>query len=1055
MARYFIDRPILAWVISIIVMLAGVLAIVQLPVSMYPTIAPPTISISANYPGASAKVVENSVTQIVEQNMKGLDGLLYMSANSAANGNASITLTFDSGTDPDIAQVQVQNKLQLSMPLLPQEVQRQGVNVSKSVSGGFMQVLAFVSEDGSMTREDIGDYVASSLVDPLSRIPGVGNIQAFGSRYAMRIWLDPGKLETYGLTATEVIAAINAQNAQVAVGQLGGAPSVRGQQLNATISAQDRLQTPEQFRAIVVRSRDDGSALRLADVARVEMGAENYEFTTNFNGQPATGVAIALATGANALDVAKRVEAELARLAPYFPPGLKSVVAQDTTPFVRVSIEGVIKTLLEAILLVFVVMYLFLQNFRATLIPTIAVPVVLLGTFAVLYAAGFTINMLTMFAMVLAIGLLVDDAIVVVENVERIMSEEGLSPREAARKSMDQITGALVGIGLVLSAVFVPMAFMGGSTGVIYRQFSVTVVAAMTLSVLVAIILTPALCASLLKPIDKDHRAPRKGFFGWFNRSFDNASGKYQRGVKGMLGRGKRFMAIFAALGAVMLFLFMRLPTAFLPAEDQGTMYAIVQTPVGATQERTMKSIAAIERHFLENEKDVVQSVFGIQGFSFGGSGQNAGLAFIKLKDWSEREDDEASVTAVAARAMGVFSQVKDAVIFAVAPPAVSELGTSTGFTFFLKDNAGLGHEALLEARNQLIGAAGQSKLLTKVRPNGQEDTPELRIDIDPHKAGALGLALGDVNTTLATAWGGQYIDDFIDRGRVKRVFMQADAPFRMTPDDFLNWSVRNGEGRMVPFSSFATSRWQYGSPRLERFNGVPAMEIQGEGAAGVSSGDAMVEIEKLATKLPAGFGIEWSGMSYQERQAGSQTMLLYALSLLIVFLCLAGLYESWTVPTAVLMVAPLGILGAVLANTLMGMQRDVYFQVAMLTTVGLTSKNAILIVEFAKANLDSGMDLIEATMHAVRDRLRPIIMTSLAFGLGVLPLAIASGAGSGAQRAIGTGVLGGMLVGTLLGVFFIPLFFVVVQRLLGGARRKKKNDAVPSQAPAGDPSHG
>ena len=1051
MARYFIDRPVLAWVISIIIMLAGVFAIVQLPVSMYPTIAPPTVSISATYPGASAKVVENSVTQIVEQNMKGLDGLLYMSASSAANGSASVTLTFDSGTDPDIAQVQVQNKLQLAMPLLPQEVQRQGVNVSKAASGGFMQVLAFVSEDDSMSREDIGDYVASTLVDPLSRIPGVGNIQTFGSRYAMRIWLDPGKLETYQLTVAEITAAINAQNAQVAVGQLGGVPSVQGQQLNATISAQDRLQTPEQFRTIMIRSRADGSVLTLADVARVEMGAENYEFTTNFNGKPATGMAIALATGANALDVSKDVEAELARLAPYFPPGLKSVVAQDTTPFVRVSIESVIKTLLEAILLVFLVMYLFLQNFRATLIPTIAVPVVLLGTFAVLYLAGYTVNMLTMFAMVLAIGLLVDDAIVVVENVERIMSEEGLSPREAARKSMDQITGALVGIGLVLSAVFVPMAFMGGSTGVIYRQFSVTVVAAMTLSVLVAIILTPALCASLLKPVARDHHAPKKGFFGWFNRSFDSASGKYQRGVKGMLGRGKRFMAIFVALGAVMLFLFMRLPTAFLPAEDQGTLYAIVQTPVGATQERTIKAIAAVERHFLDNEKDVVQSVFGIQGFSFGGSGQNAGLAFIKLKDWSERSAQEASVDAIAARAMGVFGQYKDAIIYAVAPPAISELGTSTGFTFYLKDNAGLGHDALLAARNKLLAAAGKNTLLTKVRPNGQEDTPQLRIDVNPHKAGALGLALGDVNTTLATAWGGRYIDDFIDRGRVKRVYMQADAPFRMTPDDFLNWSVRNGEGKMVPFSSFATSNWQYGSPRLERFNGVAAMQIQGESAVGVSSGDAMAEIEQLATQLPPGFGIEWSGMSYQERQAGSQTMLLYGLSLLIVFLCLAGLYESWTVPTAVLLVAPLGILGAVLANTLLGMQRDVYFQVAMLTTVGLTSKNAILIVEFAKANLESGMELIDATMHAVRDRLRPIIMTSLAFGLGVLPLAIASGAGSGAQRAIGTGVLGGMLVGTLLGIFFIPLFFVVVQRLFGGARRKKP-DAADAPAPQSPP---
>ena len=1039
MARFFIDRPIFAWVIAIIIMLAGGLAVFTLPISMYPTIAPPTVEIRATYPGASAKVVEDSVTQIIEQNMKGLDGLIYFSANSSASGTSTITLTFDNATDPDIAQVQVQNKLQLAMPLLPQEVQRQGVNVSKS-SSGFLQVIGFVSEDGSMDKDDISDYVGANLVDPLSRIPGVGNIQVFGSKYAMRIWLDPHKLDTYKLATSEVIAAIQAQNAQIAIGQLGGTPAINGQQLNATINAQDRLQTPAQFRDVVVRSNPDGSVLKLGDIARVEMGAENYEFISRYNGQPATGVAISMATGANALDTAAGVQATLEELTPHFPPGLKAVTPFDTTPFVKVSIKNVVVTLLEAIALVFAVMYLFLQNFRATIIPTIAVPVVLLGTFGILAALGFSINMLTMFAMVLAIGLLVDDAIVVVENVERVMSEEGLSPLEATRKSMDQITGALVGIGLVLSAVFVPMAFMSGSTGVIYRQFSATIVSAMGLSVLVAIVLTPALCATMLKPLQKGEHHGERGFFGWFNRNFEKTSGKYQRGVRGLLGRRKRFMAIFALMVVVMGVLFMRLPSSFLPPEDQGILFAQVQTPVGATQQRTMESIEKIEQYFLQNEKDAVASVFSVQGFSFGGTGQNNGMAFIELKDWSERTDEALGVTAVAGRAMGAFSQIKDAFAFAFAPPAMPELGTAAGFAFFLKDNAGLGHEALLQARNQLLGGAAQSALLTNVRPNGQEDTPQLRVNVDVEKASALGLSTANINSTLAAAWGGQYIDDFIDRGRVKRVYVQADSPFRMTPQDFNLWSVKNNRGEMVPFSAFATSHWEYGSPRLERYNGVPAMEIQGEPAAGVSSGEGMAEIERLVAELPPGFGIEWTALSYQERQAGSQTPLLYTLSLLIVFLCLAALYESWTVPTAVLLVAPLGILGAVLANTFRGMERDVYFQVAMLTTVGLTSKNAILIVEFAKANLESGMEVVAATMQAVRDRLRPIIMTSLAFGLGVLPLAIASGAGSGAQRAIGTGVIGGMLVGTLLGLFFIPLFFVVVQVVFN---RNKKEAAA------------
>ena len=1052
MARFFIDRPVFAWVIAIIIMLAGSLAIWTLPVSQYPNIAPPSVRIQAKYPGASAKVIEDSVTQIIEQNMKGLDGLLYFSSTSEGSGRANITLTFDNGTNPDTAQVQVQNKLQLAMPLLPQEVQRQGVEVSKARTG-FLQVVAFVSQDGSMQKEDIADYVGANVVDKISRVPGVGTIQLYGALYAMRIWLDPNKLNTYKLSPLDVSAAIQAQNAQVAVGSLGGAPAIDGQQINATITAQDRLQTPDQFRDIIMRSNPDGSVLKLGDIARVEIGAENYEFITRYNGEPAAGMAISLATGANALDVAAGVQSALNEIEPYYPPGLKSVIPFDSTPFVRVSIKGVIYTLLEAIGLVFLVMYLFLQNFRATLIPTIAVPVVLLGTFGVLSAFGFSINMLTMFAMVLAIGLLVDDAIVVVENVERIMAEEGLSALEATRKSMGEITGALVGIGLVLSAVFVPMAFLSGSTGIIYRQFSITIVAAMSLSVLVAIVLTPALCVTMLKPIVKGtHGTQAKGFFGWFNRTFERSSSQYQRGVGSILKRPKRVLVIFAALVLAMVFLFIRLPSSFLPEEDQGVVFSQVLAPVGATQQRTMHSIDKLESHFLENEKDLVESVFSIQGFSFGGSGQNNGLAFIKLKDWSERKDAEQRSDAVVTRAMRALTKIKDAMVYAFSPPAMPELGTASGFTLFLQDNAGLGHHALIAARDQLLSAASQDSQLTNVRPNGQEDSPQLRLTVDKEKASALGLSIASINATLSVAWGGQYIDDFVDRGRVKRVMLQADAPFRMVPEDFNKWSVRNQAGEMVPFTAFATSHWEYGSPRLERYNGVPAVQIQGEPSAGTSSGQSMAAIEKIASELPAGFGIEWTGLSFQERQAGAQTPLLYTLSLLIVFLCLAALYESWAIPTAVLLVAPLGILGTTFAASLLGLERDIYFQVAMLTTVGLTSKNAILIVEFAKANLESGMDLVAGTMQAVRDRLRPILMTSLAFGLGVLPLALASGAGSGAQRAIGTGVLGGIVIGTMLGLFFTPLFFVMVERL--AAKRKPEKKQPPTNPETGASHH-
>ena len=1027
MARFFIDRPIFAWVIAIVIMLAGAISITRLPIARYPTIAPPTVTVSAQYPGASAKTVEDAVTQVIEQTMSGLDGQIYLASTSDSNGSSQVTITFANGTNPDIAQVQVQNKLQLALPLLPQIVQQQGVSVNKA-SPGFLMVLGFVSRDGSMTQQDISDYIVTSLQDPISRTEGVGSVQVFGSRYAMRIWLDPDKLDTYRLTANDVIAAIRAQNQEVAVGQLGGTPAVPGQQLNATITSQGRLQTPEQFRRIVVRTQPDGSLLRLADVARVEMGSEDYSIIARYNGQPATGVAISLATNANALATAQRIDALMKQLGPTFPPGLEVIVPFDTTPFVQASIKEVVKTLLEAIALVFLVMYLFLQNFRATLIPTIAVPVVLLGTFAVLAALGYSINMLTMFAMVLAIGLLVDDAIVVVENGERVMSEEGLTPLEATRKSMDQITGALVGIATVLAAVFVPMAFLGGSTGIIYRQFSATIVSAMVLSVLIAIVLTPALCATMLARIEKGHHASERGFFGWFNRRFDASNRGYQGAVRAIVTRRKRFMLIFAVMSALMVAAFLHLPTAFLPEEDQGILFAQVLAPVGATQQRTLAVMKTMERHFLDDEKAAVQSVFTVQGFSFAGLGQNTGVAFVSLKDWSQRVTANLGVVAIAHRAMIAFSKIKDAFVFAFAPPAVPELGIAGGFNFYLKDNAGRGHVALTQARNQFLGMAAKDKLLANVRPNGQEDTPQLRIDIDTAKAGALGLSMTDINSVLSVAWGGQYIDDFLDRGRVKRVMVQADAPYRMLPADFDRWSVRNANGEMVPFRSFASSHWTYGSPRLERYNGVPAMNINGEAAPGVSSGTALSEVERLVRELPAGFGMEWTGTSYQERQAGAQTPMLYSLSVLVVFLCLAALYESWSIPTAVLLVVPLGILGTSLAAMLRGLDRDVYFQVAMLTTVGLSSKNAILIIEFAKANLEHGMGLIEGTLAAVRDRLRPILMTSLAFGLGVLPLALANGAGSGAQHAIGTGVLGGMIFGTFLGIFFIPLFFVVIE---------------------------
>ncbi|WP_426343565.1 efflux RND transporter permease subunit [Pseudoduganella sp. R-32] len=1024
MSRFFIDRPIFAWVLAIVVMLAGVMAIKGLPIAQYPSIAPPSISITGSYPGASAKTVEDAVTQIIEQKMKGIDGLRYMSSNSDSTGGINITLTFNSGTNPDIAQVQVQNKLQLATPLLPSAVTQQGLVVSKATRN-FMMVLGFISEDGKMKNSDLGDYVAANVIDPLSRVQGVGDVTLFGSQYAMRIWLDPQKLQGFQLTPADVSAAIQAQNAEVSAGELGGAPAVPDQQLNATVTAQSRLQTPEQFGAILLKTTASGATVHLRDVARIELGNENYNTVARYNGAPAVGVAIKLATGANALDTADLVKKKIEVMGKQFPQGMKAVVAFDTTPFVKLSIEEVVKTLVEAVILVFIVMYLFLQNFRATLIPTLAVPVVLLGTFAVLFSLGYSINTLTMFAMVLAIGLLVDDAIVVVENVERVMTEEGLSPKEATRKSMGQISGALVGIAMVLSAVFVPMAFFGGSTGVIYRQFSVTIVSAMVLSVLVAMVFTPALCATFLKP---GAHVSEKGFFGWFNRSFDRSSTKYQGWVGKMINRSGRSLVVYGALLAVLAVSFMRLPTSFLPEEDQGILFSMVQLPTGATQQRTLKVLEKLEHHFMEDEKASVASVFTVAGFSFAGNGQNAGLAFVRLKDWSERKSPDLSVKAVAGRAMVAFSQIREAMVFAFAPPAVMELGNASGFDLQLQDQGGLGHEALMAARNQLLGMAAKNPLLMAVRPNGQEDTPQFKLDIDQQKATALGLTVADVNKVLSVGWGSSYVNDFVDRGRVKRVYLQGSPESRMAPEDLNKWFVRNAQGEMVPFSAFATGRWIYASPRLERYNGVSSMNVQGMPAPGVSSGVAMAEMEKLVAQLPAGIGFEWTGLSVEERDSGSQTTVLYTISVLIVFLCLAALYESWSVPFSVLLVVPLGVIGTVLATWGFHLSNDVYFQVGLLTVVGLSAKNAILIVEFAKELQEKGIELREATLQAVKLRLRPILMTSIAFGLGVLPLAISSGAGSGSQNAIGVGVLGGMLTATFLGIFFVPVFFVVVR---------------------------
>ena len=1059
MAQFFIHRPIFAWVIALVIMLAGIITLTKMPVAQYPTISPPSVTISATYPGASAQTVENTVTQIIEQQMNGLDGLRYISSNSAGNGQASINLNFEQGIDPDIAQVQVQNKLQSATALLPEDVQRQGLKVTKS-GASFMQVLAFYSPDGSLSAADIKDYVNSNISEPLSRVAGVGEVQVFGGSYAMRIWLDPAKMTSLQITPSDVATAINAQNSQVAVGQLGGAPSVQGQVLNATVNAQSMLQTPEQFRNIFLKNTASGAQVRLGDVARVELGSDNYQFDSKFNGKAAGGVAIKLATGANALDTAAAVEKRLSELRKNYPNGLKDQLAYDTTPFIKLSIESVVHTLIEAVVLVFIVMFLFLQNWRATIIPTLAVPVVVLGTFAVINIFGFSINTLTMFAMVLAIGLLVDDAIVVVENVERVMQEEHLDPVAATEKSMQQISGALVGITSVLTAVFVPMAFFAGTTGVIYRQFSITLVTAMILSLIVALTFTPALCATLLKQHDPNKAESNNifaRFFRWFNSSFEKLSVKYQGGVNRMTHHKVFSGVVYLLVIAGLVGLYKALPSSFLPDEDQGVVMTLVQLPPSASLERTDKVITTMTDYFMNKEKEHVESIFTVSGFSFTGVGQNAGLAFIKLKDWSERTTPESQIGAIIQRGMALNMIVKDAsYIMPLQLPAMPELGVSAGFNIQLKDASGQGHEKLIAARNAILGMAAQDKRLTGVRPNGQEDTPQYQISIDQAQAGAMGVSIADINTTMSMAWGGTYINDFVDRGRVKKVYVQGEANARMMPEDLNKWYVRNSSGTMVPFSAFATGEWTYGSPRLERYNGVSSVNIQGTPAPGVSSGDAMLAMEEIIGKLPSmglqGFDYEWTGLSLEERDSGNQTAPLLVLSMLIVFLCLAALYESWSIPVSVLLVVPLGILGA-FALTWLGMiikgdpnlSFNIYFQVAIVAVIGLSAKNAILIVEFAKELQEQGEDLFDATLHAAKMRLRPIIMTTLAFGFGVLPLALSTGAGAGSQHSVGFGVLGGVISSTLLGIFFIPVFFVWIRSIFKYKPKKQNNQEQTS----------
>ncbi|MCC6239795.1 MAG: efflux RND transporter permease subunit [Phycisphaerales bacterium] len=1049
LSRFFLDRPVFAWVTAIIVMLAGALAIYGLPISQYPPIAPPSIAIDSFYPGASAKTVEDSITQIIEQKMTGFDNMLYLSATSSSSGASRIELTFTPGTDPDVAWSQVQNKLQLAMASLPEVIQRQGVKVSKSTRN-YLMIVNLYSANGALTAIDLRDYATSNIQNVLARVPGVGEVEAFGGQYAMRVWLDTAKLTNYSLTIADVVAALRSYNVEVSAGQFGGAPAVAGQQLNAAITVQNLLKMPEEFANIPVRTNDDGSVVRVSDVGSTELGTERYDQDVQYNGKPAAGLAVRQAPGANALDTADAVKAKMAELKQFFPDGMDYSFPYETTPFVRVAIHEVVRTLFEAIVLVFLVMFLFMGNMRATLIPTIAVPVVLLGTFGVLGIFGFSINMLTMFAMVLAIGLLVDDAIVVVENVERIMSEEGLNPLQATRKSMDEITSALIGIGLVLSAVFGPMAFMGGSTGIIYRQFSVTVVAAMLLSVLVALILTPVLCASLLKPLPPGKHSPAEAgiwflrpFFRWFDRVFEHSRNVYLKQVKLTIRHTISFGVIFVLLSLALVYLFRRMPTAYLPDEDQGMMMVQAILPPNTTMQSTNEVLNRIRDYFLTEEKDSVDTIMQISGFSFAGQGQNMGMAWIKLKNWDDRQSAALKVQAVVGRAMGRFSQWRDAMVFAFAPPAVLELGNAKGFDFQLQDRGGIGHEALMQARNDLLQMTAKDPRLAAVRANGMEDVPEYRVDIDWEKVGALGVPIDAVHQTISAAFGSAYVNDFIQGGRVKRVYLQANASDRMLPSDIDKLYVRNTAGRMVPFTSFASGRWDFGSPKLERYNAFSSINIQGEAAPGHSSGEAMAAMEELAGKLSQGIAYDWTGISYQERMASSQTGILYTFSVLVIFLCLAALYESWVVPISILLVLPLGAIGGVIATSIMGLPNDVYFQIGILTTLGLTTKNAILIVQFAKARVEEGMNVVDAAMEASRLRLRPIIMTSLAFGFGVLPLAIARGAGAGAQQAIGVGVVGGVVTATFLVTLFAPMFYVVIHRTFA---KKRRDDDKPHQ---------
>lgn len=1050
LSKFFLERPVFAWVIAIVLMVGGGLAIYQLPISQYPPIAPPSIAIDAFYPGASAETVENSVTQIIEQKMTGFDKMLYQSATSDSAGASRLELTFAPGTDPDMAWSQVQNKLQLAMANLPEVVQTQGVKVSKSTRN-YLMIVSLISEDGNLNGNDLRDYAQSTLEKVLARVPGVGEVETMGTQYSMRIWLNPDKLTDYKMTIEDVIASLQAYNVEISAGQFGGAPAQKGQRLNASIIVQNLLKTPEEFAAIPLRTNPDGSVVHISDVGRTELGTESYDITAYYDGKPSAAMTVRQAAGANALETADAVKAKLEEMSTFFPEGVKVTYPYETTPFVQVAIHEVVKTLFEAIFLVFLVMYLFMGNMRATLIPTIAVPVVILGTFAVLGICGFSINMLTMFAMVLAIGLLVDDAIVVVENVERLMAEEGLSPLEATRKSMEEITSALIGIGLVLSAVFGPMAFFSGSTGVIYRQFSVTIIASMLLSVVVALVLTPVLCVSLLKPIPAGHDHTQasvwfmRPFFRWFDRSFYWVRDRYAALVGRALTKKFRYLVIFAMIACSLGYLFQRMPTGYLPDEDQGVLAIMAFLPANSTLEQSQEIMTQINTYFKTHEKEAVDSCLTVSGFSFAGRGQNSGMAFVKLKDWELRDRPDLKVGPIAQRAMTHFSQVRNAMIFAFPPPPVVELGQASGFDFQLIDRGGLGHDKLMAARNQLLGMAAHDSKLIKVRPNGLEDVPEYRIDVDWEKAGALGVPINSIHSTISAAFGSAYVNDFIQGGRVKRVYVQADAQYRMLPSDLEKLYVRNSTGKMVPFSSFATGHWTSGSPRLERFNGFPSMNILGEPAPLVSSGEAMQTMEDFVDKLPKGIGFDWQGLSYQERQSGSQAGPLYAFSILVIFLCLAALYESWPIPISILMTLPLGAIGGLLASMGRGLPNDVYFQIGLLTTLGLTTKNAILIVQFAKERVESGMGLLEATLEASKLRLRPIVMTSLAFGFGVLPLALANGAGAGAQKAIGTAVVGGVVTSTLLVTIFAPLFYVLIYKLLGKCRKQ----AVEAQVEA------